>query len=298
MNRYFLFGLVIQCEFELPECLSIADYVGEPEVYIGFGHAPPEGVYGLAQGPFCQVSAGIFWLDVPGVASYLVTGGKKIIIDPAPESDTSSIRVFLLEPALNALLLQRGNLVLRASAIELGDSCLVLMGESGIGKSTIAAALHKQSNRFVSDGLVVIGHDFKVLPGPPRIKLWAKSASLLELPTSMMSRLRPKLNKFSYSTEPCMLQKSLPVSCIYNLKDSNKEVFCSPISGVKRFDALRFGVYNYNCIPAMGLQASLFAQMMRLANNIHMADVKFSRNMSSLEQIIEVIVDDAMDNSQ
>jgi hypothetical protein len=42
----------------------------------------------------------------------------------------------------------------------------------------------------------------------------------------------------------------------------------------------------------------LFSQMIRLANNIHMADVKFSRKISSLEQITDVIVDDAMANSQ
>ena len=53
----------------------------------------------------------------------------------------------------------RGELCLHASAVSIGGRAVLFVGESGAGKSTIAAALAVRGHRVIADDLVVISAD-------------------------------------------------------------------------------------------------------------------------------------------
>ena len=81
-------------------------------------------------------------LEYPGAATFLIRGGREIVIDAAPGVEQRLIRLFLLGPALALLLHQRRFLVLHASAVMIDGAAVAFVAEKGMGKSTLAAALH------------------------------------------------------------------------------------------------------------------------------------------------------------
>ena len=85
---------------------------------------------------------------------------------------------YLIGPVLAYALRLRGVTCLHASAIAVDDRAIALMGESGAGKSTTAAAFAQLGFAVLSDDVAVLGESgghFQVQPGYPRINMWPDS---------------------------------------------------------------------------------------------------------------------------
>ncbi len=174
-----------------------------------------------------QVSSGKLLLEVEGVARFLVLGGAQIFIDRHEAADDDSIAYFLLGPVLRGLLIQRGDLVLRASAVSMHGKGILFLGCSGTGKSTIAAALAGKGHQVLADDVCVIRPGARgprtIIPGPPRLHLWTDSIVKLEkggfLPAqkkrSAMPKVRPSLQKRALSTAGYFSSEPLPISKIF-----------------------------------------------------------------------------------
>lgn len=106
------------------------------------------------------------FLSVPGRMEIAIRGHTAIYRFIAPVTN-DALQAVLLGPVLILLLAARGQFVLHASAISTSDGAIILCGESGTGKSTIArqfagAALADDLSCASSGG---------TLPGPlPQLK--------------------------------------------------------------------------------------------------------------------------------
>ena len=125
--------------------------------------------------------ARVGWADV---GTFHVRGGQSVTIAPAPGVTEAALAAALCGSVLPLLLLQRGALVLHASAVALRgedgrERAVVLLGESGAGKSTLAAALAARGHRALCDDIVALYPDepglLRVAPGVPFVKLRAPS---------------------------------------------------------------------------------------------------------------------------
>src|SRR6516225_9135121 len=72
-------------------------------------------------------------LNIPKVARYLLRDGKEILVDQANASSHEDVCSFLLGTVFGVLSYQHGMMPLHASAIDIADGCVALMGESGSG---------------------------------------------------------------------------------------------------------------------------------------------------------------------
>jgi hypothetical protein len=95
---------------------------------------------------------------------------------PWPGVDPGVLSVLIPGSVMAARLILDGRLVLHASAFEVGDSALAVVGGSGMGKSTLGALAVLAGYRLVSDDVLRVGVDSGVL------KVWPGGAE---------SRLRP-----------------------------------------------------------------------------------------------------------
>jgi hypothetical protein len=189
--RFNAYNLNIKSELTLPELLPCLN-TSVPDVHIRFGSVRTDGLpHGEQLGPFLWVAAETLWLQIPHIARFLITQGNEIIIDPEIDIDEDSIRVFLLGPVIGALLFQRGYLVLHGNAIRIGDQCMVCVGHSGVGKSTLAAGFMQRGYDILADDVVPVDEFCQALPGFPRIKLWQDVADKLAINTTDLRRLRP-----------------------------------------------------------------------------------------------------------
>src|SRR5262245_28440463 len=152
MFAYTAYGLHIHSALELPELVAAAR-PASADLVISYGpieRRPTTGNYAQGDTWGSSGEAYLFWEDA---GAFLVRGGREIIVHPLPGVEERVTRLFLLGAALGVLLYQRELVVLHASAVALNGSAVAFLGESGAGKSTMAAAMHAYGYEIIADDI-------------------------------------------------------------------------------------------------------------------------------------------------
>jgi hypothetical protein len=151
-RRYSLFGLAIDCPFDLPEGRRIDDLSSAPDVCIelALGVADSDNV----NCDYYLSSSDSVTFAVQKVGRFDVVGGKRIRITAARSADLVAVRVYLLGSAMGAILHQRGVVPIHAGAVEKDGKVFAFSGAQGIGKSTLAACLSRSGFRVVCDDVL------------------------------------------------------------------------------------------------------------------------------------------------
>jgi hypothetical protein len=299
-GSYTCYGLSISSELELPELIEATPSRSEeePEVRIRFGEVPTDGLAGGRQlGPYLWTTEDRLWLHVPGVARYLVSGGDSIVIRPDGDPDEDSLRVFLLGSGLGALLFQRGLLVLHGNAIRVGDQCLICVGASGTGKSTLATAFLRRGHDLLADDVVPVAQDCSVLPGFPRIKLWQDTADRFDIRTAGLRRIRPAMEKYDYPVRDRYAGEPLPARWVYMLTThKSPETSFADITGMDRFLPLRHNTYRVRFMEGMALKATHLKLCGTLAGRIHLARITRPEDGFDIDGLVDRILADVAAN--
>lgn len=265
---YDLYDVTVDSQLELPEARK-APPGATPAASIRVGPVDTAGSgIGRQLGPFVWAAPGMLWLQVPGVGRFLVTGGDRIVVEPDPAADADSVRVFLLGSALGAMLLQRGLIVLHGNAVVIGDACLVCVGRTGAGKSTLAAEFMRRGYPILADDVVPIDAACRALPGLPRIKLCQDALERLDLGAEGLRRIRPGVAKFNLPVIGSLFRaEAAPVRWIYVLEPSPRsEVLVEVVRGMDRLAPLRNHTYRIRYVEGMDLRSGHLASCGRLAS--------------------------------
>jgi serine kinase of HPr protein (carbohydrate metabolism regulator) len=195
------------------------------------------------------------------VASYYIKNGNEIIISRNTTCSINDISAFLVGSAFGALLHQRHLLPLHASTVVHKNKCFVFMGISGVGKSTLAAALIGNGATLVADDISVI--DFsattpRVIPAFPAIKIWKSTLQYLNIDSSKLKRVRGELEKY-YVPVSKYADKACPIDKIFVLTThDNNEVLLKPLEGIEKFMAVKNHTYLFRSLPKTGLEINHF----------------------------------------
>ncbi len=116
---------------------------------------------------------------LPGLADFTISGdGQRVHCHPAPGTTDGTVEHLYLNQVLPLALSRQGRLVLHASGLDLGGSAVAFVGQSGRGKSTLAASFASAGYPFLCDDALVIDtaqNGLAALPGHPSIRLWEDS---------------------------------------------------------------------------------------------------------------------------
>ena len=194
-HLYRAYGLRFETSRPFPELMP-AEENGPADVTVRWDTVPEELDNPAGEGVVYQANPDQFLLKLDQIGRFLVQNGDEILVQPAPDSLESDVRVFLLGSCLGALLHQRGILALHASAILTDKGAILFVGHSSVGKSTLLGAFLKRGYRMLADDVtgVVLGKDGMplALPAFPRAKLWADSVKRLGHDKDALSRVRPQ----------------------------------------------------------------------------------------------------------
>lgn len=292
-QQYWTYQLLIDSELVLPELLG-AQCTDRPDVVIRMGYVGNGADAGRRQiGPYTWCTSDELWLGVPKVGRFLIRQGSSIVIQVEPGADEDSVRLFLLGSAIGALLAQRGLLVLHGNAIRIGDQCLVCVGASGVGKSTLAGGFLKRGYSILADDVVPIDVAGRALPGFPRIKLWRDSADRLGVDTDSLHRLRPGLCKFNYPLGSQFERQPVPVRWIYQLdKGPVGRPQFHPTLGMQRFMPLLHNTYRRHFVEGMGRGADHLKRCGDLAGDAHVVQALRPNAGFDLDGLIEAMLVD------
>ncbi|MBX2867817.1 MAG: hypothetical protein KTR18_04050 [Acidiferrobacterales bacterium] len=147
-----------------------------------------------------QATENRFHLHVCGVADYLVSNGNEIQIEVSNSASDDDVNAFLISSAFAALLQQRHFLTLHASAVMTELGALLLVGRSGVGKSTTLSALTSKGYSMVTDDIAAVTLDENmnptISPSYPVTKLKPDAIEKLGKSECQARRLRKNVEKY------------------------------------------------------------------------------------------------------
>jgi hypothetical protein len=282
LGGYTAYGLPILSGLALPE-LWPRDVRGAADVRIRAGEVAPELSGCTARGGLFEVSPSRFLLRLDGIARYLVTGGDQIVIDPAPEADADSVRLFLLGSVFGALLHQRRLLPLHGSAIETPKGVVLFAGHSGTGKSSVAAAFYRRGYRVVADEICALDGNF-VHSAAPRLLLWQDVVEELGLWSDAVRQVRPNLKKYNVPLGGGVLGDPLPVHAIYILNIANgPDLRISRLAGIEKLQALIQYTFRRQFLWEMESGTGYMDRAAAVARNIRISRLTRSPSRSLIE---------------
>ena len=235
---YSAYGLTIASQLPLPE-LQPAAPQSDADLVITFGPvawAPerlPQDGYAVLHHAGATTSY-YFWQETGPIC---IRDGREIRIDAQTTADAPSLRLPILGQLMALVLLQRGHLVLHASAVALDEQGLIFVGDNRSGKSTLAAALHARGYGFLADDVVALNgaQTLEVLPAFPRLKLWPEALSLLRSDPETVPPLVAGYDKRDYRVAQRHCDRAVPLARIYVLCHG-REPEIEPLAPI---DALR-----------------------------------------------------------
>lgn len=124
-----------------------------------------------------------YLLRFPELADFVVSAdGLSVQGFPAPGVPSPTVEHLYQNQVMPLALSRQGRLVLHGSAVDIGGQGVAFLGESGRGKSTLAASFATTGTRFLTDdGLHVDWLDGCCMlnPSHPSIRLWEDSQRAL-----------------------------------------------------------------------------------------------------------------------
>ena len=209
------------------------DYAEQTERPLAPVHGAPFHQWAFPDGTlwtqFLRQGAG-YLLRFPDLADFEVSAdGRTVQGFPAPGVTSPTVEHLYLNQVLPLALSRQGKLVLHGSAVDIGGQGVAFLGESGRGKSTLAASFATEGTRFLTDdGLLlewVDGHCM-IVPSHPSIRLWEDSQEAL---VSDSAAVAPAV---SFTTKSRLLagpeiafcQEARPLQCVFFLGDGSAAV--------------------------------------------------------------------------
>ncbi|MCB2264405.1 MAG: hypothetical protein LGR52_15920 [Candidatus Thiosymbion ectosymbiont of Robbea hypermnestra] len=293
---YSAHGLCIASELVCPELKSRQPPQSEPDVTICFGHLSdqlPDCVY---DDGFSQVKPGVYFLKLAGIARFLVSSGKNIIIQP-DDCPHEIIRLYLLSQGFGALLHQRGQLILHSSAIHTQKGAILFLGSSGSGKSTLVAQFLRRKYSILTDDLCTIGFSDstapQVLPGFAQIRLCRDAIEHLGYDVRAMQRIWHKEDKYTLILSEELIHRAIPLHAIYLLSPSDvSEVLIESLSPGEQFELLVDNIFRAEYVKGLGIQENVFRQITNILNHRQLKRVRRPKSHFSMDQLSRRIEED------
>lgn len=157
--------------------------------------------------------------------------------------DPTDIPTVLQGGALACLLLLRGIPALHAAAIDIGGCAILVLGDSGAGKSTTAASLLRRGCALIADdtaALELSGGEVLVHPGLPRLRVLEDSARALGWSVSeLASVFHSSVNGRKWYIDVGVTSSTpLAVKAIYVLRRRNRDRVAAAINTLRPSAAL------------------------------------------------------------
>lgn len=306
-SSYSLYGITVRSRWRLPfaaappgSAPAIDIVPGEAEAF----RAAAELVRGrggetdwFTSGPLPGGEHYLRWEDL--FECIVSAAGERIACRPLEAATYEAFHTYLLGQALSFALLKQGVESIHATAVVVDGAAVAFLGNSGHGKSSLAAAFLAAGHPLLTDDLLVAerrnGH-LVGQPGPPRIKLFPEVARRFFGSRAEGVPMNPLTEKLILPLPPEACSGPVPLRAMYVLAapagPHPDGVLIQPLSGRAAFMELSSNTYNARLLDSARLR-NQFQAAARLAEAVPVRRLSFPRSLDLLHRVRERIVADA-----
>lgn len=278
------YGLWLRSEIALPEFLPAAP---ASRMDIRFRLSPDASAQWIASGAseadgpnFVPAPRGGFVMRVTEVCDYWVTEGRDIALSPAANADPASVRLFLLGSAIGMAMHQRGMLLLHGATVKRDGGATIFVGQSGEGKSTLAASLGHSGHAILGDDTMPVWPSarggYYVWPGSRMFKLWSDTIEALGGKTSDLQSVGRRFNKFFVPNSAQAPDVAIPVCDVVLLQADAAATHpvLEPITGLEALRVIMEHTYRPEYVRLLGRDPEHFALCAQFASGVKVARLR------------------------
>jgi hypothetical protein len=306
------YGLSLVSDLELPEFL-LGPASDDPDIRISLGAIAIDDWRESAdatEGFFAPARSGGYLLRVPGVAVYHVSDGRNIRISVEPGADPGLVRLFTIGSAMGMALHQRGVMVLHGATVVRDGQARIIVGNSGMGKSTLAARLGRAGCAVLGDDTMALwnaprdrsgrGRSGKWLwPGSRVFKLWQDSIEAMGLEVEGLIRLGNRADKY-YMPNPgpqsdlmsdvmTDVNNGFELAEILVLEIGDGPPRVEPLSGIRALQAVALNTYRPEYVALLERETEHFQQCGELAQNVPVSRLIRPWGLESIDETLNLL---------
>jgi hypothetical protein len=307
LREVSIYGISLRSEWPIPDAQpshrgheQIALVEGSPTLFTRAAREAGEMEGAADWFRHARLRDGSDYLRWAGLFEFVVSvDGRQIAGRPMAGVPRESFQTYLLGQVLSYALLKMGLEPLHVTVLRVDDGAVGLLGPSGHGKSSLAAAFLQAGHRLLTDDLLVVKEGSSGLlayPGVPRIKLYPEVARMF-LGNVSGPRMNPESPKLVIPLGADHIeQHARPLRAIYALpppgvQARSKNIRIRALSPREAVLRLIGGTFN-KVITDRDRLARQFRQATRLADRIPIRALTYPRVLSQLPQVVEAIRSD------
>lgn len=300
MMEYFyrIYGLRVQSQ--IPFSQAQPDVPGEAEVRIVFGRVPDflreagRKGYGTWTNGFTSA-----WFRVRDGTQVYVEGGNQITVELSKEPRMLLVTSLLLGAGMALICLQRGEPFFHGSALDAGGQAILLCGESGAGKSTVAMELLQRKLGFLADDTMRVHPGVGGMlaePSYPQQKLCRDMALKCGKPLEELIYIDEERDKYAWRRQDCYRKEAVVLGKIFWLRkdpvDRRKDaVRIRRITGKEALEILSAQLYLADTYKySTGIPYLLMEQLIRIAGQTEIYEVGRQTDKDTLPEVVTKIL--------
>ncbi len=242
-------------------------------------------------GPYSVARPHALLRVVPGVGRFLARDATTIEYCTETGADPAAVEALIRGGILGALIHQRGELPLHATALIAPDRtfAIALAGHSGAGKSTIAYELTRRGWMLVSDDLTRVTIDDGrpvAWPGRSRLRLTANSCVHFGIDTALLEPAPNWPDKFVL--ELPRWNEPVPLASVICLERVDGELRLTTLRGAAALALLTEQTYRIHYVSALGMIES---HLKLIAATASSAKVKRAFGRATIDAVASAIVE-------
>jgi hypothetical protein len=303
--RYGVYGISLRSQFPLALPVSTQPGLAEIEIRRGstafFSRAITGAKLQISADwyRYAHLNDGSHYVRWSGLGEFLVSAeGVRITCARAPAAAPESFQVYLLNQAISFALVQQGFEPLHATTIVVDCQAVALLGDSGFGKSTLAASFLHAGHMLLTDDLLLLRPSkwgFDAYPGPQRIKLFPKIASRFLSSDSDGVPMNEGTNKQVIALRGGCVAP-VPLRAIYVLAPPyetrrQRRIQIEPLPPREAFLALVANTFNYRIVHSRRLQRQV-SETAQLLRAVPVKKLSYPRFLARLPEVREAILAD------
>ena len=305
---YAIFDIALDCDMPLPELSEIetaevvinvkagTEQENIPEQPIWFHHwkDPDENIL-----ISCSKHDNAYLLRFPELVDFVISeSGESVKYFPKPCLAAETIRHLLLDQVIPTILGHQGRFVLHASAVEaLEDESIAFIGETGLGKSTLASSFYQNGAKLLTDDCLLLDEQDRQMIGMPNyygVRLYDDSA------TAILGQHQPLLPVAHYSTKNRFYLASQSrkkqhnrssLVALFLLTESldNDEIVITPIKGAEELIAIIKHTFELDVADKLSINRQFKNISNLMSSNIKIFQLQYPRKYQLLPTVREQI---------
>jgi hypothetical protein len=300
---YRLAGLRIVSELALPGVMACNNEIpAGDEILIRRSRLPESLSSATAVFPQGQCNENELLLNIPGAARYLIRGGKEILVDQTVISSPGDVAAFLLGTAFGVLCHQRGIPPLHASAIDVTDGCVAFVGDSGMGKSTLVAALATRGHQVIADDVCFLQRSeqgqVRAWPGINQLRLCEDALKALGCDGPGVERASRGPNKYLIPLRPPRnAGDQRRLRRVYQLDSAADGDFTSihRLRGAAAVEVLMQNIYRSRLAEHMGRKPAAFVVCAAATRDVPVFRFRRPLGFHALRSAVDILEDHLRD---